>query len=107
MKDNFFNFLSEVLGIFVFVFIIFVIGKYNMFLGVGMMSVGMLVVGIGLLFGGIIGYVINFVCDFGFCLLYVLLLMKNKGDFDWIYLWILIVGFMVGVILVVLLFVMM
>lgn len=34
------------------------------------MFVGILVLGLGLLLGGFIGYVINFVCDLGFCLVY-------------------------------------
>lgn len=75
--------------------------------GVGTMSVGMLVVGIGLSLGGTTGYAINPARDFGPRLLHALLPMKNKGDSDWTYSWIPIVGPMVGAILAALIFAMM
>ncbi|WP_442243417.1 MIP/aquaporin family protein [Streptococcus agalactiae] len=107
LKDNFSNFLSEVLGTLVLVLTIFAIGKYNMPPGVGTMSVGMLVVGIGLSLGGTTGYAINPARDFGPRLLHALLPMKNKGDSDCTYSWIPIVGPMVGAILAALIFAMM
>ncbi|MDU5407864.1 MAG: aquaporin, partial [Streptococcus agalactiae] len=53
------------------------------------------------------GYAINPARDFGPRLLHALLPMKNKGDSDWTYSWIPIVGPMVGAILAALIFAMM
>lgn len=68
---------------------------------IGFLVVGLFIVFIGVFFGGFIGYVINLVCDFFFCIVYVVLLIKGKGDSDWGYVWVLVVGLMIGVVLVV------
>lgn len=91
-----FNFFGEVLGIFILVFGLLLLGV-NFFLdGLNLFVVGVLIVVIGMFFGGIIGYVINLVCDFGLRIVYFVWLIFGKGGFDWGYLWVLVIGLIMG-----------
>lgn len=92
----FVNFLSEMIGIFVLVFGILVIGVNKFVDGLNLFIVGFLIVSIGLLLGGIIGYVINLVCDLGLCIVYFFFLIVGKGGLNWKYVWILVVGLILG-----------
>lgn len=98
------NLISEILGTFVLVIVILSFGLYHMPDGIGTLSVGALVFGIGLSLGGTTGYAINPARDFGPRLLHALLPIKQKGDSDWSYSWIPIVGPFIGAVLAVVLF---
>ena len=60
--------------------------------GVGPFLVGLLVFSIGLSLGGSTGYAINPARDFGPRLAHFLLPIRGKGDSDWGYAWVPIVG---------------
>jgi glycerol uptake facilitator protein len=97
--------LSEALGTFVLVFVILYIaganledtGKTPIGLGsIGARPVTFLVWGIGLALGGTTGYAINPVRDLGPRIMHQLLPIKGKGDSDWGYAWVPIVGPILG-----------
>ncbi len=64
--------------------------------GLGPLLVGLLVFSIGLSLGGSTGYAINPARDFGPRLAHFLLPIRGKGDSDWGYAWVPIVGPIVG-----------
>ncbi|MDE6422168.1 MAG: aquaporin family protein [Muribaculaceae bacterium] len=95
------NFLSEVIGTFVLVLVIlFMSGKGNMAevgLGsIGALPVSLLVIVIGMSLGGTTGYAINPVRDFGPRLAHSLLPIKGKGSSKWKYVWVPILGPIIG-----------
>ncbi|EHI69224.1 MIP/aquaporin family protein [Streptococcus ictaluri] len=104
LKDTFANFISEVLGTFVLVLAILSFGLYDMPMGLGTLSVGMVVIGIGLSLGGTTGYAINPARDFGPRLLHAMLPLKHKGDSDWSYAWIPVIGPLLGAALAIIFF---
>jgi glycerol uptake facilitator protein len=67
--------------------------------GLGPLLVGALVWGIGLSLGGPTGYAINPARDLGPRLAHFLLPIAGKGDSDWGYSWIPVVGPIIGGIL--------
>ena len=67
-------------------------------------AVGPLIVGIGLSLGGTTGYALNPVRDLGPRIMHSLLPIPNKGDGDWSYAWIPVVGPILGAALAVLVF---
>ncbi|VHG63562.1 glycerol uptake facilitator [Streptococcus pyogenes] len=79
-------------------------GLYDMPAGLGTLCVGTLVIGIGLSLGGTTGYAINPARDLGPRLVHAILPLNNKGDSDWSYAWIPVVGPIIGAALAVLLF---
>lgn len=107
LPNLFSNFLSEVLGTLILVLAILTIGTYDMPAGLATIGVGLLVISIGLSLGGTTGYAINPARDFGPRLLHALLPIKHKGDSDWGYSWIPILGPILGGFLAVLIFNMM
>ena len=72
--------------------------------GLQPLLVGILVLGIGVSLGGPTGYAINPARDFGPRLAHALLPIPGKGDSDWGYAWIPIVGPVIGGVLGALLF---
>lgn len=104
IRNIFFNLISEIIVIFVFIFGLFMIGVNSFIDGLNLLIFGFLVVVIGMSFGLMIGYVINLVCDLGLRFVYFLLLVLNKSGLDWCYVWILIVGLIIGGFLVIGLF---
>lgn len=104
IRDNSSNLLSEIFGTVVLVLGILAFGLYDMPAGLGTLCVGLLVIGIGLSLGGTTGYAINPARDLGPRLIHAILPIKNKGDSDWSYAWITVVGPMFGAALAVLLF---
>lgn len=64
--------------------------------GFGPLLVGLLVFSIGLSLGGSTGYAINPARDFGPRLAHFLLPISGKGDSDWSYAWVPIVGPIIG-----------
>lgn len=88
------NFITEVIGTFVLVFIILMFGNTPSELGP--LAVAMLVVGIGLSLGGPTGYAINPARDLGPRIAHALLPIRGKGSSDWSYAWVPVVGPIVG-----------
>jgi len=86
------NFVTEVIGTFVLVFVILNFGDQP----IGPLAVALLVVGIGLSLGGPTGYAINPARDLGPRIAHALLPIKGKGSSDWGYSWVPVVGPLVG-----------
>ena len=99
------NLFSEIVGTFVLIFVIFYITDASLAttevtkigLGsIGAIPVAFLVWVIGLALGGTTGYAINPARDLGPRLVHALIPMKGKGDSDWSYAWIPIIGPIIG-----------
>ncbi|MDE6444294.1 MAG: aquaporin family protein [Muribaculaceae bacterium] len=95
------NFLSEVIGTFVLVLVIlFMSGEGNtseVGLGsIGALPVALLVMVIGMSLGGTTGYAINPARDFGPRLAHAFLPIKGKGSSKWRYVWVPIMGPIIG-----------
>lgn len=88
------NFLTEVIGTFILVYIILLFGKSPGELGP--LAVALLVVGIGASLGGPTGYAINPARDLGPRIAHALLPIKGKGSSDWGYSWVPVLGPIVG-----------
>ncbi|WP_127132069.1 MIP/aquaporin family protein [Georgenia sp. SYP-B2076] len=88
------NFITEVIGTFVLVFVIIMFGRSPS--GLGPLAVALLVVGIGLSLGGPTGYAINPARDLGPRLAHAVLPIPGKGSSDWGYSWVPILGPIVG-----------
>lgn len=97
------NFLSEFIGTFILVILVFFIAGpsleadnlTNVKIGlgsVGALPIAIVVVSIGLSLGGTTGYAINPARDLGPRIAYSLLPFKNKKTTDWAYSWIPILG---------------
>ena len=105
IRSSFNNLLSEIIGTFVLVFVVFYISEGQLMnasntpigLGsVGALPVAFLVWCIGLGLGGTTGYAINPARDFGPRLAHAILPISNKGSSDWTYGWIPILGPLLG-----------
>ena len=91
------NVLSEIAGTFVLVFALMGIGNATgLPPGVNFIFVWAVIVSIGMSLGGLTGYAINPARDWGPRLAHHLLPIKNKGDSNWGYAWVTLVGPMVG-----------
>jgi glycerol uptake facilitator protein len=105
IRNPFWNFVTEVVGTFALVFVIFCIFAKlgatggNPAPGVGPYLVAMLVWGVGLSLGGPTGYAINPARDLGPRIAHAILPIAGKGDSDWGYAWIPVFGPVVGGIL--------
>jgi len=91
------NTITEIIGTFVLVFVIIMFGKTPS--GLGPFAVALLVVGIGASLGGPTGYAINPARDLGPRIAHAVLPIRGKGDSDWAYSWVPIVGPIIGGIL--------
>lgn len=92
------NLLTEAIGTFVLVFVIIAAGTVKT-VDLGWLSalgVALLVVGIGASLGGPTGYAINPARDLGPRIAHALLPIKGKGDSDWSYSWVPVVGPIIG-----------
>lgn len=101
------NFLTELIGTFVLIFVIFYITDFKfealqlqsveVGLGsIGALPVALLVTAIGLSLGGPTGYAINPARDLGPRIIHSLLKSPNKGNSDWAYAWVPILGPITG-----------
>jgi glycerol uptake facilitator protein len=88
------NVITEVIGTFVLVFVILSFSKTPAQLGP--IPVALLVVGIGASLGGPTGYAINPARDLGPRIAHFILPIRGKGDSDWGYSWVPIVGPIIG-----------
>jgi glycerol uptake facilitator protein len=95
------NLISEIIGTFVLLFVVFSIfgalapGK-SPASNIGPFLVAALVWGIGLSLGGPTGYAINPARDLGPRIAHAILPIAGKGDSDWGYSWIPVVGPIIG-----------
>jgi glycerol uptake facilitator protein len=104
IHNKVFNLLSEIIGTFVLLFVIFyftdaeIAGqKAKIGLGsLGAIPVAFLVWAIGLSLGGTTGYAINPARDLGPRIMHSLLPIKGKGSSQWKYAWIPVIGPIIG-----------
>lgn len=104
IKNHWRNVICEVVGTFVLILVILFIGDKSNASEVGLGSicaiqVALLVVAIGLSLGGTTGYAINPARDFGPRLAHGILPIKGKGDSQWGYAWVPVVGSIIGAVL--------
>lgn len=88
------NFITEVIGTFVLVFVIIMFGSTPS--GLGPLAVALLVVAVGASLGGPTGYAINSARDLGPRIMHAILPIPNKGGSDWGYAWVPVLGPIVG-----------
>ena len=104
IHNKLFNLLSEIIGTFVLMFVIFYFSgaeitsqKSAIGLGsLGALPVAFLVWAIGLSLGGTTGYAINPARDLGPRIVHSLLPMRGKGSSHWKYAWIPVIGPVIG-----------
>ncbi len=90
------NLISEMLGTMILIIGLMMIGANEFTEGLNPLVVGGLITLIGMAQGGSTGYAINPARDFGPRLAHFILPIKGKGNSDWSYSWIPIVGPIVG-----------
>jgi len=90
------NFITEVIGTFTLVFGVLAITANKLAEGFAPLLVGFLVWAIGLSLGGPTGYAINPARDLGPRIAHAVLPIPGKGDSDWGYSWVPVVGPIVG-----------
>lgn len=100
------NFISELIGTFVLTFGVLGIGAQNLSNGIGTLFVGILIWAIGISLGGTTGYAINPARDLGPRIAHALLPIPGKGNSDWAYSWVPVLGPIVGAVLGALFYVM-
>jgi len=103
IRNTAWNFLSEVIGTFVLIFVIFCGAGFagnsaanGGLWALGALPVAFLVLVIGLALGGTTGYAINPARDLGPRIMHAILPIPGKGSSDWAYSWIPVVGPLVG-----------
>lgn len=90
------NLVSEVIGTFVLVFGLLFIGANEFAVGLNPLVVGALIIAIGLCLGGTTGFAINPARDLAPRVAHAVLPIPGKGNSDWSYAWIPVVGPLVG-----------
>ena len=92
------NLITEIIGTFMLVFGILALGSPASagLAGITGLGVALLVVGIGMSLGGPTGYAINPARDLGPRIMHFLLPISGKGDSDWGYAWVPVVGPIIG-----------
>ncbi len=116
IKNTFSNLMSEIIGTFVLVFVIFYLAGPSLEIGdsvdaraiiglgsIGAVPVAFLIWVIGLSLGGTTGYAINPARDLGPRIMHAIL--PVKGSSDWGYSWIPVVGPIIGCVIAALLYV--
>ncbi|GFP24939.1 MAG: Glycerol uptake facilitator protein [Firmicutes bacterium] len=99
------NLLTEIIGTFALVFgVLYIIGN-ELVAGLAPLLIGFLVWVIGLALGGPTGYAINPARDLGPRIAHFVLPIAGKGDSDWAYSWVPVVGPIIGGVVGALLFV--
>lgn len=105
IRNSFTNFFTETLGTFILVFGIMAMTPSAATLGtLDALPVALLLLGIGLSLGGPTGYAINPARDLGPRIAHFILPIKNKGNSDWSYSWIPVVGPILGALLAIFLY---
>lgn len=115
IDNKFYNVITEVVGTFILIFVIFYIAEprfvASMIEGeviglgsLGALPVALLVVGIGMSLGGPTGYAINPARDLGPRIAHAILPVKDKGSSGWHYAWVPVVAPIIGSVLAALLY---
>jgi glycerol uptake facilitator protein len=99
VRSKWANLLSEVIGTFILLSGLLFIGANTFTEGLNPIVVGALIVAIGMSLGGTTGYAINPARDLGPRIAHFILPIKGKGDSDWGYSWVPVVGPIIGGIL--------
>ena len=97
IKSYGWNLVSEIIG--TFVLIAFVVASGQTPSGLGPLAVALIVVSIGFSLGGPTGYAINPARDLCPRIAHALLPIPNKGDSNWSYAWVPVVGPIIGAVL--------
>jgi glycerol uptake facilitator protein len=92
------NLITEIIGTFALVFGVLSLGQSNETIGPAL-PVALLVAVIGMALGGPTGYAINPARDLGPRIMHFVLPIAGKGDSDWSYSWVPVVGPVIGGIL--------
>ena len=90
------NLLSEIIGTFILVLGLLGIGANEFTEGLNPLIVGFLIISIGMSLGGTTGYAINPARDLGPRIAHFFLPIPGKGDSNWRYSWIPVVGPIIG-----------
>ncbi|WP_309543774.1 MIP/aquaporin family protein [Streptococcus dysgalactiae] len=90
------NLLGEALGTAVLVITVMAIGPNKVAAGFGPIIVGFVIMAVGFSLGATTGYAINPARDLGPRIMHALLPIPNKGDSDWSYAWIPVLGPILG-----------
>lgn len=96
IRDNTSNLITEIVGTFFLVFGIMGVSNTKMVDGLSPLVVGLIILAAGISLGGPTGYAINPARDLGPRIAHAILPIKGKGDSDWGYSWIPIVGPIIG-----------
>ncbi len=97
IKSSGYNILTEFLATFVFVLsVLFIVAPSSSLGSLDALPVALLVLGIGLSFGGPTGYAINPVRDLGPRITHQLLPISHKGSSEWRYAWVPVFGPLAG-----------
>ncbi|GHM98697.1 glycerol uptake facilitator protein [Cytophagales bacterium WSM2-2] len=96
IRNTISNLISEVIGTAVLVLALLFIGANNFADGINPIVVGLLIVSIGLSLGGTTGFAINPARDLGPRIAHFILPIHGKGNSDWSYAWIPVIGPMIG-----------
>ena len=97
IRNTTWNLVTEIIGTFVLIFVVLLFGKTPT--QVGPLAVALLVIGIGASLGGPTGYAINPARDLGPRIAHFVLPMVGKGNSDWGYAWVPVVGPLIGAVL--------
>ncbi|KAA9221127.1 MULTISPECIES: MIP/aquaporin family protein [Aerococcus] len=98
------NLISEAIGTFILTFGIMSFAQNDLAPGLSTALVGGLIVSIGASLGGPTGYAINPARDLGPRIAHAILPIPHKGDSDWAYAWIPVVGPIIGGVLAAIVF---
>lgn len=93
------NVMTEIIGTIVLVLGLLAFSQHTFADGMNPMVVGILILSIGLSLGGSTGYAINPARDLGPRIAHQLLPIANKGDSDWSYAWVPVVGPIIGAVI--------
>lgn len=94
IRNSLFNFLSEMIATFTFIFCLLNLGDFTK--GLKPLIVGLLIMVIGQALGGTTGFALNPARDFAPRLAYAILPVPNKGDANWEYAWVPVLGPIAG-----------
>lgn len=97
IKNNLFNFLSETIATFTFVFALLNLGDFSK--GLKPLVVGLLIMVVGQALGGTTGFALNPARDWSPRLVYTIFPIPHKSSANWAYAWVPMCGPIVGGIL--------
>ena len=105
IRSPFNNLITEIIGTFMLVFgVLFIIAPSNSLGALDALPVALLVLAIGLSLGGPTGYAINPARDLGPRIMHAILPIKGKGNSDWGYSLVPVIGPIIGAVIAALIF---